>query len=120
METRGLVVSLIVPIPALESPANNPTLRAMLCLPHLFRFPPFSEAPFSVLPAFRATAERFSVLSSDVTSEESHVICNIYDRSEDTHSYLGTVQIKPTLVHDHTVDQWYKYVMATLDLWHLG
>ncbi|KAF9653406.1 kinase-like protein [Thelephora ganbajun] len=47
-------------------------------------------------------------VSFDVTSEESHLVCNIYDRSEDTHSFLGTVQIKPTLVHDHTVDHWYK------------
>lgn len=47
-------------------------------------------------------------VSFDVTSEESHLICNIYDRSEDTHSFLGTAQIKPSLQHDHTVDHWYK------------
>jgi hypothetical protein len=23
---------------------------------------------------------------------------------------MGSVKVKPTLVHDHTVDQWYKYV----------
>ena len=24
---------------------------------------------------------------------------------------MGSVKVKPTLVHDHTVDQWYKYVL---------
>lgn len=42
------------------------------------------------------------------------MICNVYDRSEDSHSFLGTVQIKPTLINDHTVDQWYKCVKTTL------
>lgn len=23
---------------------------------------------------------------------------------------MGSVKVKPTLVHDHAVDQWYKYV----------
>ena len=44
------------------------------------------------------------------------MICNIYDRSEDLHTFVGTVQIKPTLIHDHTVDHWYKYVITTLVL----
>jgi len=26
---------------------------------------------------------------------------------------MGSVKVKPTLVHDHTVDQWYKYVPTT-------
>ena len=42
------------------------------------------------------------------------MICNVYDRSEDSHSFLGTVQIKPTLTNDHTVDHWYKYAKTTL------
>jgi hypothetical protein len=42
------------------------------------------------------------------------LICNVYDRSEDTHSFLGTVQIRPTLTNDHTVDHWYKYAKTTL------
>ena len=25
---------------------------------------------------------------------------------------MGSVKVKPALVHDHTVDQWYKYVAA--------
>lgn len=33
---------------------------------------------------------------------------NVYDRSASDPGFLGTVQIKPVLVHDHTVDQWYK------------
>lgn len=44
------------------------------------------------------------------------MVCSIYDRSEDLHTFVGTVQIKPTLIHDHTVDHWYKYVITTLVL----
>jgi hypothetical protein len=45
---------------------------------------------------------------SDVTDEESLLRLNIYDRAAQDQGFLGTVQIKPVLVHDHTVDQWYK------------
>ncbi|KAI6097414.1 kinase-like domain-containing protein [Pisolithus croceorrhizus] len=45
--------------------------------------------------------------TSDVTSEDSVVTFSVYDRVSD-HHFLGTVQIKPVLIHDHTVDQWYK------------
>ncbi|EIW82260.1 Pkinase-domain-containing protein [Coniophora puteana RWD-64-598 SS2] len=44
----------------------------------------------------------------DVTSEESLIYLNIYDRAVEELGFLGTVQIKPVLVHDHTVDQWHK------------
>ncbi|OBZ70028.1 Serine/threonine-protein kinase sck1 [Grifola frondosa] len=47
-------------------------------------------------------------VSFDVTSEESAITFSIYDRSLPDHGFLGTVQIKPVLVHEHTVDQWYK------------
>ncbi|KAF7349166.1 Kinase-like protein [Mycena sanguinolenta] len=47
-------------------------------------------------------------VSFDVTSEASLITFNVYDRADIAHSFLGTVQIKPVLVHDHTVDQWYK------------
>ncbi|RDB23235.1 Serine/threonine-protein kinase sck1 [Hypsizygus marmoreus] len=47
-------------------------------------------------------------VSFDVTSEESLITFNVYDRSVEDQGFLGTVQIKPILVHDHTVDQWYK------------
>ncbi|KAF9246987.1 kinase-like domain-containing protein [Melanogaster broomeanus] len=46
-------------------------------------------------------------VSFDVTSEESLITFNVYDRVSDQF-FLGTVQIKPVLIHDHTVDQWYK------------
>ncbi|KAI6117641.1 kinase-like protein [Pisolithus croceorrhizus] len=46
-------------------------------------------------------------VSFDVTSEDSVVTFSVYDRVSD-HHFLGTVQIKPVLIHDHTVDQWYK------------
>ncbi len=49
-------------------------------------------------------------LPSDVTSEESTIQFNIYDRADENHGFIGSVQVKPTLVHDHTVDQWFKYV----------
>ncbi|THH27290.1 hypothetical protein EUX98_g6902 [Antrodiella citrinella] len=47
-------------------------------------------------------------VSFDVTSEESAITFNVYDRAVSDLGFLGTVQIKPVLVHDHTVDQWYK------------
>ncbi|KAH9062799.1 Pkinase-domain-containing protein [Lactarius vividus] len=47
-------------------------------------------------------------VSFDVTSEESTIQFNIYDRADEEHGFMGSVQVRPTLVHDHTVDQWYK------------
>ncbi|TFK92216.1 Pkinase-domain-containing protein [Polyporus arcularius HHB13444] len=47
-------------------------------------------------------------VSFDVTSEQSVITFSVYDRSLSEHAFLGTLQIKPALVHDHTVDQWYK------------
>ncbi|KAI0921773.1 hypothetical protein AcW2_006648 [Taiwanofungus camphoratus] len=47
-------------------------------------------------------------VSFDVTSEQSVITFNVYDRSVSDPGFLGTVQIKPVLVHDHTVDQWYR------------
>lgn len=43
---------------------------------------------------------------SDVISEESVIFFNIFDRT-DNDRFLGAVNIKPVLKHDHTVDQWY-------------
>lgn len=43
-----------------------------------------------------------------MTSGASLITFNVYDRAGVDHSFLGTVQIKPVLIHDHTVDQWYK------------
>ena len=51
-------------------------------------------------------------VSSDITSEESLITFNVYDRDCEDQGFLGTLQIKPVLVHDHTVDQWYKCVVA--------
>ncbi|KAJ7283855.1 kinase-like domain-containing protein [Mycena rebaudengoi] len=47
-------------------------------------------------------------VSFDVTSEASLITFNVYDRAVLDQGFLGTVQIKPVLIHDHTVDQWYK------------
>ncbi|EPQ59394.1 serine/threonine protein kinase [Gloeophyllum trabeum ATCC 11539] len=47
-------------------------------------------------------------VSFDVTSEKSTITFCVYDRIDGEHPFLGTVQVKPVLVHDHTVDQWYK------------
>ncbi|KAF8803859.1 kinase-like protein [Phlegmacium glaucopus] len=47
-------------------------------------------------------------VSFDVTSEASVITFNVYDRAVSDQGFLGTVQIKPVLIHDHTVDQWYK------------
>lgn len=45
---------------------------------------------------------------SDVTSDQTLLTINIYDRNEDDQHFLGMVEIKPVLKHDHSVDQWYK------------
>jgi len=47
-------------------------------------------------------------VSFDVTSEQSLITFNVYDRACEDQKFLGTLQIKPVFVHDHTVDQWYK------------
>ncbi|KAG6880075.1 hypothetical protein C0992_006887 [Termitomyces sp. T32_za158] len=47
-------------------------------------------------------------VSFDVTSEHSLITFNVYDRAAQDQGFLGTVQVKPVLIHDHTVDQWYK------------
>lgn len=47
---------------------------------------------------------------SDVTSDQSVLTFNIYDRAVEDQGFLGRHEIKPLLVNDHTVDQWYKYV----------
>ena len=51
---------------------------------------------------------RSGPVPSDVTSEQSVVTFSVYDRALSEHAFLGTIQIKPALVHEHTVDQWYK------------
>jgi hypothetical protein len=40
----------------------------------------------------------------------------VYDRSLEEQAFLGHVQIKPVLVHDRTVDDWYKCVRLLLHL----
>lgn len=45
---------------------------------------------------------------SDVTNSNSLVTFNLYDRAVEDQGFLGTLQIKPILVHEHTIDQWYK------------
>jgi len=52
--------------------------------------------------------------ASDVTSEHSTIAFNIYDRAQEDHGFLGNVQLKPILVHDHTVDHWYRPVALPL------
>ncbi|KAF8901721.1 kinase-like domain-containing protein [Gymnopilus junonius] len=47
-------------------------------------------------------------VSFDVTSEDSLITFSLYDRAVSDQGFLGTIQIKPVLIHDHTVDQWYK------------
>ncbi|TFK43174.1 kinase-like domain-containing protein [Crucibulum laeve] len=47
-------------------------------------------------------------VSFDVTSGDSAITFNVYDRAVSDQGFLGTVQIKPVLIHDHTVDHWYK------------
>lgn len=45
---------------------------------------------------------------SDVTSDQSLITFNVYDRAEEENNFLGMVEIKPVLKNEHTVDHWYK------------
>ncbi|KAJ3841543.1 kinase-like protein [Lentinula raphanica] len=47
-------------------------------------------------------------VSFDVTNSNSYITFNVYDRAVEDQGFLGTLHIKPILVHDHAVDQWYK------------
>ncbi|KAJ8518360.1 hypothetical protein ONZ45_g4546 [Pleurotus djamor] len=47
-------------------------------------------------------------VSFDVTTDDSLVTFNVYDREVMDGGFLGTVQVKPIFKHDHTIDQWYK------------
>ena len=49
-------------------------------------------------------------IGSDVTSEDSAVTFNIYDRAASDLGFLGMVQVKPSLIDGLTTDQWYKCV----------
>lgn len=62
----------------------------------------------SLYALFLANLQLTHLFTSDVTSEESLITFNVYDRAVSDQGFLGTVQIRPALVHDHTVDQWYK------------
>lgn len=62
---------------------------------------------FIMLPINMGGADYF-VFDSDVTSDQSVITFNVYDRADEEQHFLGMVEIKPVLKHDHTVDQWYK------------
>ncbi|KZT42896.1 Pkinase-domain-containing protein [Sistotremastrum suecicum HHB10207 ss-3] len=47
-------------------------------------------------------------VSFDVTSDQSVITFNIYDRADENAGFLGMLELKPVLIHDHTVDQWHK------------
>ncbi|KAF7433290.1 hypothetical protein PC9H_005240 [Pleurotus ostreatus] len=47
-------------------------------------------------------------VSFDVTMDDSLLTFNVYDRAVTDGGFLGAVQVKPILKHDHTVDEWYK------------
>ncbi|KAH7105621.1 Pkinase-domain-containing protein [Auriculariales sp. MPI-PUGE-AT-0066] len=46
-------------------------------------------------------------VSFDVMSDTSSISFNIYDRAN-SDTFLGTIDIKPVLRHEHTIDNWYK------------
>ena len=90
---------------------HDPTISSVACQPIILsgntRFlctpSPLSLLSLIINPIF--------IRLSDVTSEASVITFNVYDRSVVDQGFMGTVQIKPVLIHDHTVDQWYKYVI---------
>lgn len=51
---------------------------------------------------------------SDVTSDNSMLVFDVYDRGVEDSSFLGFFEMRPVLVHEQTVDQWVKYV----NQWH--
>ena len=72
------------------------------------------EVSLYALHSFSLILYQIFIPPSDVTSEASVITFNVYDRAIVDQGFLGTVQIKPVLIHDHTVDQWYKYVLLLL------
>ncbi|KAG2158890.1 kinase-like domain-containing protein [Suillus bovinus] len=91
--------------PGKSSPGNSPSSSISCNQPSPTLLPSTTQGLFGRLSAHNPVWKH--EVSFDVTSEESLVSFNLYDRVAD-HLFLGTVQIKPVLIHDHTVDQWYK------------
>lgn len=48
------------------------------------------------------------VAYSDVTSEQSQLTFNVYDRQFEEGGFLGFLEMKPAMVHEATIDQWLK------------
>ncbi|KAG9036475.1 hypothetical protein FRB95_008773 [Tulasnella sp. JGI-2019a] len=44
----------------------------------------------------------------DVISNQSQLMFEVYDRNVAEGGFLGFIEMKPVLVHEHTVDQWLK------------
>ncbi|EUC67414.1 Serine/Threonine kinase catalytic domain protein [Rhizoctonia solani AG-3 Rhs1AP] len=44
----------------------------------------------------------------DVTQDNTMITFTVYDRQEEDEAFLGMLEMKPVLKHDHTVDQWIK------------
>lgn len=98
--------SIGVPRPPGKASAGNSPSSSLSCnQPSPINLPSTTQGLFGRLSAHNPVWKH--EVSFDVTSEESLVSFNLYDRVAD-HFFLGTVQIKPVLIHDHTVDQWYK------------
>jgi len=44
----------------------------------------------------------------DVTQDNTPITFSVYDRQDDNEAFLGILEMKPVLKHDHSVDQWMK------------
>ncbi|KAG1755934.1 kinase-like domain-containing protein [Suillus lakei] len=102
--------SIGVPRPPGKASAGNSPSSSVSCKqPPPINLPSTTQGLFGVIVSIdnQLIKFRFPIPYSDVTSEESLISFNLYDRVAE-HLFLGTVQIKPVLIHDHTVDQWYK------------
>ncbi|CAE7220281.1 unnamed protein product [Rhizoctonia solani] len=45
----------------------------------------------------------------DVTQDNTMITFTVYDRQEEDEAFLGMLELKPVLKHDHTVDQWINF-----------
>jgi len=107
-------------------PTTQPTraysfgISGLKCFSVSFFLPFFAHFPF--WNTFTRRSNQLTSRSSaavavfsDVTSDRSLMYLSIYDRGLNGEEFIGRVEVKPVLVHDHTVDRWYPCVISFND-----